>query len=180
MLIVGFPELIICCRKRKFGIILIFIFYYLFVTVTESLIIGNGSVKEVLSFSWVWLMLLIVPISIQWNIDYTRVFLNSTLYVAIVVDLIFLLDITGTVNIFDNYLSRILYETNDLKLGKGELSTFGYFIFYKTTPLLVVSLSYFSYRKNILFSLLLFIALCVSGTRANLLIGVCIIIWILL
>ena len=177
LLIIGFPELIICCSKREFGIILIFIFCYLFITVTESLVIGNGSVKEVLSFSWVWLMLLIVPISIQWNVDYTRVFLNATLYIAIVLDLIFLLDITGAVNMFDNPLSRILYETNDLKLGKGELSTFGYFIFYKTTPLLVVSLSYFSYKKNIFLSLLLFVALCASGTRANLLIGVCVLLF---
>lgn len=158
--------------KSNYRNVYIFAVAYPVATVILSLWFGSGEKIDVVSLSWVWGIMLFVPICIEEKIDYLKIFLQGTFFVAVVVNFIFILDVLNILNIFDNPLAIFLTETGDMLLGKGALSTYGYFVFYKTVPLLVVSLCYYSFRGDIFKQLVLLLALCASGTRANFLTGV--------
>lgn len=158
--------------KTRYRDVYLFSIIYPILTSIVSLSFGDGNYFDVFSLSWVWGMLLIVPICVEAKIDYLKIFLQGSFIVALVTDLVFLLDVLNVLNVFDNPLSYFLKKTGDMLLGKGELSTYGYFIFYKTAPLLIISLCYCSFKGRKCGQFLLFLALCVSGTRANFLSGV--------
>ena len=52
-------------------------------------------------------------------------------------------------------------------MGKHDLLIFGYSVFIKTSPMLLICLGYYADKKKLLYCVLVFIALILSGTRAN-------------
>lgn len=161
-----------CVKVRVFNVIYFYSLGYSFISIAISILIGTGSVYDTLSFSYVWLILLLVPVIIEENINYLSIFLCLTLIIATAVNCIFFLDVFGIIDLYQNPVGEFLKNSGDMQLGKGGLSTYGYNIFYKTTPLLIISLAYFVAKGKIILSAWLFLALCLSGTRANFVAGI--------
>mgnify|MGYP000869180642 CR=1 FL=1 len=170
--ILHFDVVFKCRNIRVFNIVYFYSLGYCSLSIFISILIGTGSVYDTLSFSYVWLILLLIPAIVEKNINYLKIFLCLTLIIAIVVDSIFFLDVFGIVDLYQNPVGEFLKNSGDMQLGKGGLSTYGYNIFYKTTPLLIIGLAYFVIKGRIVLSALLFLALCLSGTRANFVAGI--------
>lgn len=126
------------------------------------------SVGNAMSYGYVWIFILILPEIWRKKIDIKAPFMLATYIVALVIDFIMLSDMFGLISIFSNPVAVFFINMNEIpQVGKGALATFGYSIFYKSCPLILVTHGYFIYRKKYLLCLPLMIALLGSGTRAN-------------
>ena len=148
-----------------------FIFLYAVVVplfnVLYALARGN-SISNILSYGYVWIYLLLVPTIVNKKIDIMSTFLTTTYIVALVIDFIFLSDILGIFSIYTNPVALFFKNMNELQgLGKGVLATFGYSIFYKSCPLILISYAYLIYKKKYIWSIPLLMSLFACGTRAN-------------
>lgn len=65
-----------------------------------------------------------------------------------------------------------MYSTENANIGKGPGYLLGYYIFIKTTPMLLLALGYMAERKRYLICTMILVALVLSGTRANAALGV--------
>ena len=137
------------------------------ITIVYSLFRGT-SFLDALSYGYVWLFLLLIPIIIDNRFDIKKPFIYSTYIIAIIIDFIMLTDLLGIIPINENFVASFFMNMKELQgLGKGIVATFGYSIFYKSCPLILISLAYFIYNKKIIISIPLIISLLASGTRAN-------------
>lgn len=164
------------CGRRSRHTMRISIFGYGIVYTAISLVysLARGvAIGSALSYGYVWLYVLLLTGIIECSQDIKRPFFTATFIVAGIIDIIFLGDLLGIVSIFENPIAVFFKSINELQgLGKGELSTFGYSIFYKSCPLIVVAYSYFIFKRKYIAALPLLVALFVCGTRANFLIAV--------
>ena len=151
------------------------IVYPIWVTVL-SIIIGDSSLGSALSYGYVWIYLLLLPPIVELNIDIKRPFILATFIVAIIVDFIFLTDMLGVISIYSNPLISFFSDMNEMQWGKGVLATFGYSIFYKSSPLIIITFGYMLFNKKYLLAGVLFLSLAATGTRANLLIAIAILV----
>lgn len=167
-IIITLPTIIIdFFYRKKHQLLYIFGILYPFVTFLTSILLGESNFFDALSYGYVWVILLLIPGLLKYNVDFTQIFLVGTVIVATIVNSIFFLDISNLCFMQNNPLILILDSLNEIKYGKGSVATFGYFIFYKSVPLLIVTLGYFLWKKKILQVFWITIALAVSGTRAN-------------
>lgn len=176
ILLVCYKNLFVALHKSKYFLVLWFGIVYFLETIAASLVINAQNYVDIFSFSWVWLMLLLVPIIIENNIDYNRFFFAGSAVISLIIDGIFFLDIFNICGIDDNILGVFLHNTDNMMLGKASFSMFEYIIFYKTSPILIFSLCYSLLHRYYKSSILFFLALCLSGTRANFVISVALVI----
>jgi hypothetical protein len=78
-----------------------------------------------------------------------------------------MLDVIGILDIYNNPILMWFYYSNNAMIGKGSHVTFYYLIFFKTSPLLFLSLFYCLKNKKYFSALINCIAIFFSGTRAN-------------
>lgn len=136
-------------------------------------IIRGVPLGSAMSYGYVWVFILLLPIIWRIRIDIKPPFIISTYIVALIIDFIMLCDIFGIISIFLNPVGNFFVNIREIpNLGKGTLATFGYSIFYKSSPLILVTYGYFIYKKKYICSLPLIIALLGSGTRANFLMAI--------
>ncbi len=161
--------LYICCSKvRLNGYIVFFGFIFPAICIVYSVIRGT-SVGSAVSFGYVWVFLLLIPAVIYSGIDVKTPFFFATYCVALIIDFIMLADLTGLISIFSNPIAVYLKGIEELQgLGKGEVATFGYSIFYKSCPLILVTYSIFLYKNKYLLCIPLALSMVACGTRANL------------
>ncbi len=135
-------------------------------------IIRGVDFKNAISFGYVWIFLLLIPIIKKCKFNYIRVFLIATYIIALIIDFIMLTDLFGLISIDNNFVANFFLSINEIQgLGKGIVSTFGYSIFYKSCPLILATYGYFIYKKKYIISVPLLLSLLASGTRANFLIA---------
>ena len=146
-------------------------FIYPVLCIAYGLLRGS-TLASAISFSYVWLIILVFP-GIQANhVSLIKPFILGTYTVALIIDLIMLMDLTGIASIYSNPIALLFKQLGELQgLGKGALSTFGYSIFYKTCPLIIVSYCYFISKKKYFLAFPLLLALFGCGTRANFLVA---------
>lgn len=159
-------------RKIKMSSFIIFFgIIYPLLTIIYSIFRGV-ELSQALSYGYVWLFLLLVPIIQYSKCNYLKIFLFSTYIIALVIDIIMIMDLFNIIALYDNPLSVFFQNMNELQgLGKGILATFGYSIFYKSCPLILVSYSFYIYKKKFIKAFPLLVALFACGTRANFLIA---------
>ena len=121
-----------------------------------------------MSYGYVWVFILLLPEIWRRKIDIKLPFILATYIVAFVIDFIILSDMFGMIPLFSNPVANFFINMNEIpQVGKGALATFGYSVFYKSCPLILVTYGYFIYRKKYILCLPLMVALLGCGTRAN-------------
>jgi len=134
------------------------------------------AIFEVLSYGYVWIFFLLVPAISYYNIDITKPIIVSTALVAIFTLSIAVLDIFSIVSFFENPIRLFFTQMNEMQSGKGIYSTFGYSIFFKASPLIYFSLAYMMKRKKYIIAITLVLSLFASGTRANAIVAIFIVV----
>ena len=136
-------------------------------------LVRGVSIGSAISFGYVWLYVLLIPIIHNSKFDFKKCFIIATYIVALIIDFIMLTDLFNLIPFDNNFLANYFYNIGEIQgLGKGLASTIGYSIFYKSCPLIIASYAYFIYKKRYIMSAPLLLALLASGTRANFLIAI--------
>lgn len=136
-------------------------------------VIRGTSLSSTLSYGYVWIYLLLLPAIKKYKIDIKKSFFSATYIVSLIIDFIMIADVLGLFTIYSNPVSIFFMNMNELQgLGKGMLATFGYSIYYKSCPLILVTYGYMIYKKKYLLSLPLLLSMFACGTRANFLMSV--------
>lgn len=131
-------------------------------------LIRGVNLGSALSNGYVWIYLLLLPVIWNYGIDIKPVFFYATYMVALIIDFIMLADIVGIIPINTNPIALFFVEMNELQgLGKGILATFGYSIFYKSCPLILITYGYLISKQKYLWSAPLLLSMIACGTRAN-------------
>lgn len=169
-LIVCFPQIQEYVKKRG-NKLFFWAILYPFITTIVSLTIGDSTLSGALSYGYVWIYLLLIPPIVLLNIDIKKTFIIATTAVAIIVDFIYVADMIGFISIYSNPLISFFSSMHEIQWGKGVLATFGYSIFYKSSPLIIFTYGYMLYRKKYIWASILFLSFIASGTRANFLIA---------
>lgn len=131
-------------------------------------ILRGVNIGSILSYAYVWVYLLLLPIILKKQINIMNPFLGATYFVALVIDFIMLTDVVGLFSLSKNPVAIFFNSMNELQgIGKGSLATFGYSIFYKSCPLILITYGYFISRKKYLFAAPLLLSMLACGTRAN-------------
>ncbi|MGF7144108.1 hypothetical protein HNQ56_002539 [Anaerotaenia torta] len=170
-LVVCSPAIISALKQKDSIILAVYGIMYPLVTTLVSITIGNSTIYGALSYSYVWVFVLLIPVVEKYNIDLKKPFIFATTIVALITDFIFLADVFGLVSIYRNPLVLFLSNMNELQWGKGSLATFGYSIFYKSSPLIFFTYGYTLYHKKYFHAAILLLAFFACGTRANLLVA---------
>lgn len=143
------------------------------IILTMYALIRGTSLGSTLSYGYVWIYLLLLPAIKKYEIDIKKPFFAATYIVAIIIDFIMLADVFGVFTIYSNPIAAFFMNMNELQgLGKGILATFGYSIFYKSCPLILVTYGYMLYKKKYLLCFPLLLSMLACGTRANFLMAI--------
>ena len=154
--------------------IIAFGFAFPLITIIYALLRGVDF-SGALSFGYAWLFLLLIPLIKEYEFNLKKIFIIATYIVALIIDFIMIMDLLNLMSIGQNFMAKFFMNMNEIQgLGKGELSTFGYSIFYKPCPLIIITYAYLIFNKKIVKSIPLLIALFACGTRANFLIAIAI------
>ena len=141
--------------------------FYTVIAIVYSLIRGTD-VSGAISYGYVWLFLLLIPLTARYSIDIKKCFFFATYIVAIIIDFIFVTDALGIISISTNPVALFLLNINELQgLGKGIFSTFGYSIYYKSCALILITYGYFIFKRKYIASIPLIVSMLACGTRAN-------------
>lgn len=174
VLVVCGPSIYSGIKEGRYNYVLIFGLLYPLFTTIISVTLGSSSVVDALSYGYVWLYLLLIPAIDRYGVDIKKPFIIGTTLVVLITDFIFLTDILGIIPFFSNPVGLFFKNINEIQgYGKGIYSTFGYSIFYKSLPLAFFSYGYAIKHKKWLMIVLYLMAFLVCGTRANLLVALC-------
>lgn len=131
-------------------------------------VLRGTNIGSTLSYVYVWVYLLLLPIVLRKQVNIMTPFIWATYFVALVIDFIMLTDFIGIFSLTANPVAKFFNSMNELQgIGKGSLATFGYSIFYKSCPLILITYGYFISKKQYLLSVPLLLSMLACGTRAN-------------
>lgn len=177
IIIIGYKallNLLFSKRKQKF-LLFMGIMYPIFLIIL-SLITGKNF-NATIAGVYPTLLILIAVVVIEYKIEYKKYFINFLDLLSYAILLLFLLDFFRIIDINENQFIRyFFYELGAGMIGKSSSYSVYYKIFFKASPLLVISFSVHLYKKNFIKSTLVLFALLLSGTRANLFIGLLILV----
>lgn len=149
----------------------VFVFFsiiYPLMTIVFSIFLGESSLTEAITGGYVWIFLFLIPIIKYYELDIKKPFFIATTVIALMIDLIFLLDFFNILSIYNNWIIYFFDKFQEIQFGKGTSATFGYSIFFKASPLIIYTYAYALKNKKWIWTLVLLLAFFASGTRANL------------
>ena len=167
---IGLPAIIymIKYKSKKNSFLIAYSLVFPVYIIVTSLVVGESSVKSVITAGYVWMMLLLIPIKDKYSLNIVKPIFYGITFIAILIDFIYLGDLLKIVSIYDNPVVTFFSKLDELHFGKGTLATFGYSIFFKTCPLIIFPYSYALSKRKWGWAGILFLAMLSSGTRANL------------
>lgn len=146
--------------------------YYMFFTVIFPLLLFMISITRVpmgdvlagvYIFSYIWLL----PVILKYQIDYLKYILGALLIIALIICLSALLDKIGIMSISSNPLLVYLNTAQEAQISVSSNAIFTYVIFLNGSPLILILLLYSLFNNKIIWGIVAFMALLLSGTRAN-------------
>jgi hypothetical protein len=140
----------------------------------------NGDILSSFTRGYVMFMVLLLPIIKKYQIDYEKILINSIIVLAAFVGLLAIMDIMGIMDINSGIITRFIYDKDIGYVGASVFYPFYYKIFLKTTPLIVLLLFHSLKGKNIFLFVLSAIGLLLSGTRANVVFPIILIIFLVI
>ena len=117
-------------------------------------------------------MFLIYFVIKRYEIDFETILMKVLMMLAWFMVVMALLDYAHILPTRSNPLLMWFHDSANAMIGKGENHAFGIIYFMKASPLLLIALPYQIRRNKIVSVLVVFYALILSGTRANVLLAV--------
>jgi hypothetical protein len=134
----------------------------------STLLTGEIVTSFFRSFSpYLFLLILVIK---KLNFDYIRLVNSSLIVVMVITNLIVIFDLLGFLNVNSSFINDFFYTYDIGIMGKSTYFSFYYKVFLKSSPLLVILLFYYLEKTKYLLASLVYFALFLSGTRANVLI----------
>lgn len=130
--------------------------------------ISGGYLQESISNTYFWGYLFFIFIIDRYKYDYEKMLINVLLALALFILFLVGADFWGLIDVNTHYIPSYLHSAGEAMIGRVDWYPLKYIIFLKASPLLVFALFYYLEKKKYMFTVLIFIALVFSGTRANL------------
>lgn len=139
-------------------------------TIVKSIILTGQVLDNVLS-GYTGTIILLFFIARKYNINYCKIFIVSTIVLALLVDTSVILDTLKVITVRKNPILRWMSLTDNATISKNQIYVFNYRVFIKTTPMLLLSIGLLLEKKKYLWSIVVLFALFFSGTRGNMLLS---------
>lgn len=133
--------------------------------------IHTGELWENITQGYMGYILLLYIVIEKHGIDFKKIFTDTLLLMALFTVAMAALDFTRIIPMKANPLLNWMHDTGIALVGKGSHLVTGYVIFVKTCPLLVIIIPGLYSEKRYGATVLTFLALFISGTRANIITG---------
>lgn len=167
-LLMGFQSIINGLRNNIgiliFSIVLPALMYIVSTASTGS---PTVAIKFLYPFAYI---LLVFPI-VRYNIDILNITRNVCDIVALIIIVSCLLDYFNIVNVYENPLLILLNNNGDATTSISDYAMFRYELFLNSSSIMFFSLTYYIKHNDKIRTLFIFIALLLTGTRANIYIG---------
>lgn len=136
------------------------------VMILYSILVG-GYFLESISMGYPAVILLLTIIINKENINYSRIFVFFVIALAISMEMIFCLDILNIFDVNNSIIRDFVYKYGIGVMGKSPDYPLYYKIFLRCSPLIIYVLTYALFNKRYGMALISLFALVISGTRAN-------------
>ncbi|MFR3732692.1 MAG: O-antigen ligase family protein [Enterococcus sp.] len=153
------------------------LFYTFFIVIFPLMLFVLSSLKnqdwiELVKFFYIFSYLLLIPICEYRGINLLKYFIYVLNVIAFIIVVSALLDRVGILTINTNPLLMFLNDTGEAQISVSQFAIFHYVIFLNASPLVLISFSYYLFKRNYSLALIHFLALIWSGTRANIYLGI--------
>ena len=139
--------------------------------ISKSLILTGDLVGNVIGVFTGFMLLLYFVIQ-KYEFDFEFVLMRMLMILALFMVSMAILDFVGVLPTMSNPLLMWFYNTDNAMIGRGVRHAFGIIYFMKASPLLLLCLPYCIKNKKYIWTGIVLVALIISGTRANFLMGV--------
>lgn len=165
--IYNYKLLLVCFLKRENLILTSFGLLFPAYLITYSLVL-TGDFSLSFSRTFVGFFFLLIFIIREYEINIQKIIVNSIKITIIITLFLLIFDVFRIIDINGNNLFReYIYKFDIGVIGKSPNYPFYYKIFLKTIPLAVIVFFSSYEKKKYLWFIMAFIALVISGTRAN-------------
>lgn len=153
---------------------LFYTFYMIFFPVILFILssFNNQNWVEMIKFFYVFSYLLLIPICESRGINLLKYFIYILNIISYIIVISALLDKIGLLGINNNPILMFLNNAGEAQISVSPYAIFHYVIFLNASPLVLISFSYYLFQKKYAFAGLNFLALILSGTRANIYLGI--------
>lgn len=117
-------------------------------------------------------MLLLYFIIKKYDFDFEKVLMQVLMSLAVFMLFMAALDFSGILPTMSNPILMWFYTTENAMIGRGARHAFGIIYFMKASSLLLLCLPYCIKRKKYIWAGIVLLALIISGTRANVFLGI--------
>lgn len=156
--------------KESIAVILMGLILPIFTIILSSILTGDLTGNFLSGYTG--MILLVYYIVKKYEIDFLSIYVKITLLLAFFINISALLDMIGIQSVFSNPILSWMYSTSNANIGKSSVYILGYYLFIKTTPMMFITLGVILNKKKYLLSFVVLLALVLSGTRANAVLGI--------
>ena len=158
-------------KKGVYRMVLLFGMFLPIYTILKSSLFTGNFIADFL-YGYTGMILLLYIIIDKDGIDFIKIIMINLFLLAVFIDLCALFDFAGIMSIYRNPILVWMDLSESADVGKGGFYLLGYYIFVKTSPMLLLGLGYYTEKRNIFISVVILLALFLSGTRANAILGI--------
>lgn len=166
----GLNAFISSIKNKKYSYVIVMGTLYPFLLMVWSSLI-NGDVSAAISGAYCPVYILLVVLIGYYEIDYEKILMIMLKILALLTVCILVFDLLGVIDVNRGIVNSFVYEYDMGIMGKSPRYASYYKIFFKSSPLLVLLFPYCMRRKQYFMVGIAFMAMIISGTRANILVG---------
>ena len=171
LIILNIDKLFYFLKKESNNYTVLFVGFVLPVyTIITSIVVTGNVVGNILA-GYSGLILLLFCVVEEDRDFFLSAMIKILFLLVLLIDASVVLDRLGIMSVFSNPILAWMYATSNADIGKGGAFLLGYYIFIKTSPMMLLCLGHFAEEKRYVLSFATLLALCLSGTRANSLLG---------
>lgn len=134
--------------------------------------ITTGSITSAFNYLYAFVYVLLIFPIIEWDIDIKKItIIVGNIMVFIIIFSCFI-DFIGLLSVYTNPLLHWLNSNGEAKISKSPYAMFRYVLFFNASPILFFNLTHYIKNNKKTCISFTFIALLLTGTRANIFLGV--------
>ena len=137
--------------KESRAVTLMGVFLPLYTIIKSAALTGNF-LSDLLS-GYTGMILLMLFVIRKNEIDFPRILVATGILLALFIDICVFLDIIAVQPVLSNPILSWMHSTSNANIGKSSSYPLGYYIFIKTTPILIVCLGFLVYKKKYAFAI---------------------------
>ena len=167
LMLLGLDRIVACIGYYRYRIVFFIGIVFPVGTILHSILLGSNISNAVLD-GYTGIFFLLMILICEFDIDYENILKKSLKILCYITLLLVILDLLGIADVnSSNAIRNFIYDNNIGFIGKSSEYAAYYKVFIKTSPLLIVLL-YDSFEKKRWIDVAAsFLALNLSGTRAN-------------